>query len=67
MSERIKSPCIKVCKYDDDNVCVGCYRTMDEITGWLFMSPAEKERSLMEAETRRKTPKPGESNYDHYV
>lgn len=67
MSESVKSPCIKVCKYDEDGICMGCYRKMEEITGWLFMNNEQKEQSLKDAEIRRKTPKPGIQNYDHYV
>jgi predicted Fe-S protein YdhL (DUF1289 family) len=26
-----KSPCIKQCRLDENNVCVGCGRTIDEI------------------------------------
>jgi len=67
MSERVSSPCIKICKYDDDNICVGCHRTMDEITGWLFMSEDRKRKSLEDARKRRESPKPGKFDYDHYV
>ena len=67
MSTNIKSPCIQVCKYDEDGICMGCYRTMNEITGWLFMNDKQKAQSLLDAEIRRKTPKIGKNNYEHYV
>lgn len=67
MRDGVKSPCIKVCKYDEDRICIGCYRTMDDITGWLFLSEEQKVKALKEAEVRKKTPKPGIQNYDHYV
>lgn len=29
------SPCISVCRMSEDTkLCEGCYRTLDEITGW---------------------------------
>jgi len=28
------SPCIRICRLDSSNICVGCYRTLDEITDW---------------------------------
>ena len=28
------SPCVSICMLDDENVCVGCHRTLDEITYW---------------------------------
>ena len=63
----VKSPCIKVCKYDEDHVCMGCYRTMEEITGWLFMADEEKAKVLKDAEVRRLTPKSEKNDYDYYV
>ena len=36
---KLPSPCISVCQMDDlDEVCVGCYRTRDEIATWSSMS-----------------------------
>jgi len=67
MGNEVKSPCINVCKYDEDEVCMGCYRTMNEITGWLFMDNRQKMKSLENAEERRKTPKPGKNDYEYYV
>ena len=34
MSNSIPSPCISVCLLDKNDVCVGCWRTADEITEW---------------------------------
>ena len=34
-AQPIKSPCIEVCALDDHNVCIGCYRTADEIIDWF--------------------------------
>lgn len=30
----IPSPCVSVCALDEDDVCVGCYRTGMEISQW---------------------------------
>ena len=30
----VQSPCVSLCTLNDDDVCVGCYRHIDEITGW---------------------------------
>jgi predicted Fe-S protein YdhL (DUF1289 family) len=49
-----QSPCISVCLLDDDDICVGCYRTADEITDW-FMADAQGKREILErAQTRMK-------------
>lgn len=67
MSTQVKSPCINVCKYDEEEICIGCHRTMDEITGWLFMTEDRKKEIVEAVALRRKTPRPGKNNYDHYV
>lgn len=37
------SPCIKVCKLDPaTQVCIGCYRTIDEIAGWISYSDEQR-------------------------
>jgi len=41
----IESPCISVCRYDDE-VCVGCGRTVDEVVGWYDMNDDEKQAVL---------------------
>lgn len=43
---RIESPCRKVCELEG-HVCVGCGRTLDEITRWTRMSDRER-RAVME-------------------
>ncbi|PNS07692.1 putative Fe-S protein [Lysobacter silvestris] len=35
----ILSPCVGVCEMGDDGLCEGCLRTLDEIGGWMVMSP----------------------------
>ena len=30
----IHSPCVAKCGLNDDDICMGCYRTIDEIVGW---------------------------------
>lgn len=42
MSE-IKSPCINVCTYDENKVCLGCKRSEEEIIDWDIYSDAEKK------------------------
>lgn len=36
------SPCVRLCTLNDDDVCVGCGRTLQDIIGWTKMSEAEK-------------------------
>ncbi len=53
-SQEIKSPCISVCAMDDlSGLCLGCYRTLDEIKDWWDMTPAQQKNLLVELEERQ--------------
>jgi uncharacterized protein len=54
MSEQeIQSPCIGVCSMDDlTGVCLGCYRTIEEIQGWWDMDNTTKQAVIAEASAR---------------
>lgn len=46
--DEIESPCIKLCViHPEERICTGCYRSIDEITGWARKSPEER-RAIME-------------------
>ena len=50
----MNSPCIKVCQMDPErDVCLGCARTLDEISRWARMTNAERAR-IMDELPRRK-------------
>ncbi len=39
------SPCVKVCQMDPRRgLCLGCWRSLDEIARWSSMSDAERQR-----------------------
>lgn len=40
---KIPSPCIGVCKLDDQQTCTGCLRTIEEIKRWRTMSDQERQ------------------------
>lgn len=45
--QEIDSPCIKICViHPDAKLCVGCYRTGDEIAIWSRLTP-EARRAIM--------------------
>lgn len=48
-----RSPCISVCALDDNDICVGCYRSAAEITDWCMASAAERRSILERAAARR--------------
>ena len=48
------SPCVHVCLMDyDQGLCLGCHRTLDEITHWINFSPEQKQTVLAQIEIRR--------------
>ncbi|MCX7188767.1 MAG: hypothetical protein RLZZ541_1220 [Pseudomonadota bacterium] len=50
----IQSPCIGVCTVDDSTgMCLGCYRTIDEIKGWWDMNPKDQKNLLIALEERQ--------------
>lgn len=48
----VPSPCVSVCALDEDDVCVGCYRTGMEISQWGRMT-VEKQRLVVERSHQR--------------
>lgn len=50
----IQSPCIRNCCLDENDVCVGCFRSLDEILQWSKIDEAGKKMILMRTQTRRK-------------
>lgn len=50
----VPSPCIKVCQVDRSRgLCVGCWRTLEEIGRWSKADTAEKLSILAQTEKRR--------------
>lgn len=50
----MESPCVNICiMHPREGLCVGCYRTLDEIVAWAGMTPAER-RAIMDDLAARK-------------
>ncbi len=55
----IKSPCINKCSLNPKTgICIGCYRTIDEIAGWAMMSNEQrlaviKKRAIRQKEVKK--------------
>ena len=47
------SPCVRQCCLDDQDVCLGCGRRLDEILGWHAADPVERELIRLRAAQRR--------------
>ena len=52
----VPSPCVDICRLDAQGLCVGCRRTIDEITEWPRASETRRWEILRELE--RRTPAP---------
>ncbi|HAG96124.1 MAG: DUF1289 domain-containing protein [Pseudomonadales bacterium] len=50
--EAIPSPCVRNCCLNDDDVCLGCGRTLDDIRNWTRFSPQERDQALVRARER---------------
>ncbi|WP_087461824.1 DUF1289 domain-containing protein [Oleiphilus messinensis] len=50
----IESPCIRRCTLDQDDVCIGCLRSLEEIKNWNKMSEAEKQLLIEDLKQRQK-------------
>jgi predicted Fe-S protein YdhL (DUF1289 family) len=49
----IESPCVNICMLDaNTKTCVGCGRTIDEISRWSTMTPADRSRVISELPAR---------------
>lgn len=49
---KIESPCVRNCCLDDDDICMGCHRTLDEIKAWSSLADDEKQQVLERCELR---------------
>jgi predicted Fe-S protein YdhL (DUF1289 family) len=48
----LSSPCVRVCKLDQHNICLGCKRTLEEIARWQQYTEQEKQEVLQQLKGR---------------
>ena len=46
-------PCVRQCCLDDDEICLGCLRSLQEIVGWNEADVSERAEILARAQQRR--------------
>ncbi len=51
---QIESPCVRNCCLDYDDICLGCFRSLSEITAWGMVDNQTRKKILLEAEQRKK-------------
>jgi uncharacterized protein len=53
--DEVESPCVKLCVvHPEARLCVGCYRSIDEIGAWSRMSPEARRAIMAELPDRAK-------------
>ena len=53
--KNIKSPCINNCQLNNRKICIGCYRSIPEITSWSTASETKKAYIIESCAKRKNT------------
>lgn len=48
----LPSPCVSICVLDENDLCVGCQRTGQEISSWGKMDNQQRRAVLVKTEQR---------------
>lgn len=54
MESVVESPCVRNCCLNDDDICLGCFRSLTEITRWSTANNQSKHDILQAAAQRHK-------------
>lgn len=52
-SDAIASPCVDNCCLNKEDICLGCFRSLDEILGWRAATNAQRQAFLNLATSRK--------------
>ncbi len=52
VSDTVRSPCVNICALDEEDICIGCQRTGEEISAWTRMTNREREDVLRKVAAR---------------
>ncbi|WP_084888689.1 DUF1289 domain-containing protein [Vibrio sp. qd031] len=58
----VESPCVRNCCLDEHDICVGCFRSIDEIVAWSGASDQEKITVLHHCHARKQVRKQAREN-----
>lgn len=53
MDSVVESPCVRNCCLNEEDICLGCFRSLAEITHWTTATNQVKEAILQNADQRR--------------
>lgn len=51
--EEVASPCVRNCCLNEQDVCLGCFRNIDEIMAWSKLNVAAKKEVLSQCQQRQ--------------
>ncbi|MGV8837628.1 DUF1289 domain-containing protein [Cellvibrio sp.] len=57
MTTIVESPCVRNCCLNEADICVGCFRSLEEITRWSIVDNEAKMQILMQVAIRRSQPR----------
>jgi predicted Fe-S protein YdhL (DUF1289 family) len=52
LDKPVGSPCVGICALDDEDLCTGCQRSIDEIRCWSRMDNQERRQVLLRCHER---------------
>ena len=53
LQDAVATPCVRNCCLDDSDICLGCYRSITEITGWSGADNYQRNEILARCQQRR--------------
>ncbi len=53
-SASVMSPCVRNCCLNEKDICLGCFRNLDEIKQWSMSTESERVIVLKKADRRKK-------------
>lgn len=51
-AEAVKSPCRSVCRLNGQGICIGCWRSIEEIAAWRTLTAADRSEVVRRAAQR---------------
>lgn len=53
MRDEVESPCVKLCViHPEERLCVGCFRTIEEISSWSRLTQAARSAIIVDLPSR---------------
>nr|WP_282598630.1 DUF1289 domain-containing protein [Pseudomonas emilianonis] len=56
VSAAVPSPCISLCRLDEQKVCLGCFRHVEDIREWRSADDQRRRVIVAQAERRKVAP-----------